>query len=245
MKPFELFEVADKKNMDRLKNIVSESLKSYGFPEGCDLEELHLYIDKTDVNNARLSCFHHLNSCNWLEIVTCEFLSNAQKCLGPDLLIQKSINVSIQLPNDETSILPMHSDCNSGDSPYQLNIWIPLTDAEGTASMFILDTKRSMEGLITIVNGRECQLLPNVDDYVDIKYGEYIIFSPAFLHGNCLNSTSKTRVSLNLRFASMYLERLSSAELDRSFGAYYKVWHESKWSMLSEMAARVIKTTFR
>jgi sporadic carbohydrate cluster 2OG-Fe(II) oxygenase len=243
MKPFERYKIRDNANIDHLKNIVCEPLRSYGFPEGGNLEDLHLYINSSNVNNARLSCFHRLNSSNWLEIVTSEFLTNAQECLGPELLIQKAINVSIQLPNDETSVLPIHSDCNSGDSPYKLNIWIPLTAARETASMFILDTQRSIEGLRAIVKGREPEISTNVSDYVNLQYGEYIIFHPAFLHGNCVNKTEHTRVSLNLRFASTLLERLSSADLGRSFGAYYRVWSESKWKVLSELAIRVIQKT--
>ena len=66
-----------------------------------------------------------------------ECMDAIRNILGPDVLIQKNINVSIQMPNDESSILNAHSDCSSGDSPFEWVIWIPVTDAYETNSMFI------------------------------------------------------------------------------------------------------------
>lgn len=241
MKPFEVFRFRDDSNLTYLTERVRESLVPFGFPNHASLRELHQYLAIKDLNDARLSCFNNLNASNWYEVISSELLSRAQACLGPDLLIQKSINVSIQLPNDETSILPIHSDCNSGDSPYQLNIWIPLGDVFGTASMFILDAERSIKGIKKIIEGGSLEITPRDDDFVKLRYGEYLIFHPAFLHGNTVNLTNITRISLNLRFASIPLECLSSADISRSFGAYYRVWCESKWKSLSDMVVRALE----
>ena len=48
---------------------------------------------------------------------------------GNELMMQTKINLSIQLPNDETSLLPIHSDVWQGDSPFEINLWIPLVTA--------------------------------------------------------------------------------------------------------------------
>ena len=35
-------------------------------------------------------------------------------------------------------LLPLHSDVWSGDSPYEIVVWLPLVNCFGTKSMFIL-----------------------------------------------------------------------------------------------------------
>ena len=51
------------------------------------------------------------------------------------------INLSIQFPNDNSSLLPIHSDVWSGDSPYEINLWVPLVNCYKTKSMYILEQK--------------------------------------------------------------------------------------------------------
>ena len=52
--------------------------------------------------------------------------------------MQLRINLSIQMPKDDSSLLPIHSDVWSGDSPFEGVIWIPLVDCYKTKSMYIL-----------------------------------------------------------------------------------------------------------
>ena len=63
-----------------------------------------------------------------------------------DLLVTKlqckKINLSIQIPNDTKSMLPMHSDIYAGESPFEVVVWIPLMDVKkSTHSMFITNPK--------------------------------------------------------------------------------------------------------
>ena len=60
---------------------------------------------------------------------------------GNELSMQKKINLSIQMPRDESSILPIHSDVWSGNSPFEIVVWMPLVDCSKTKSMFILPYK--------------------------------------------------------------------------------------------------------
>ena len=52
--------------------------------------------------------------------------------------MQLRINLSIQMPNDTSSLLPIHSDVWSGDSPFEAVVWLPLVNCYKTKSMFIL-----------------------------------------------------------------------------------------------------------
>ena len=52
--------------------------------------------------------------------------------------MQKNISLSIQMPKDKSSVLPIHSDVWSGVSPFDIVVWIPLVDCYNTKSMYIL-----------------------------------------------------------------------------------------------------------
>ena len=41
-------------------------------------------------------------------------------------------------------------------------------------------------------------------NFLELNYGECLIFSPTLFHGNVLNETSITRVSLNCRFKNLF-----------------------------------------
>ena len=82
--------------------------------------------------------YAQLNKQDWILDKMFElFNSQIKLILGDELAVQKKVNLSIQLPNDNSSILPMHSDFFSGESIYQLNLWLPLVSVNKTSSMFI------------------------------------------------------------------------------------------------------------
>ena len=58
--------------------------------------------------------------------------------VGNELVMQKKINLSIQLPEDQDSLLAVHSDVWSGDSPFEVVVWLPLVNCFRTKSMYIL-----------------------------------------------------------------------------------------------------------
>ena len=62
---------------------------------------------------------------------------------GNELVMQRKVNLSIQLSNDDSSLLPLHSDVWSGCSPFEVVLWIPMVNCEKTNSMYIL-SKRIM-----------------------------------------------------------------------------------------------------
>ena len=45
--------------------------------------------------------------------------------VGSEIAKSKS-NLSIQYPNDDKSVLSIHTDFFSGESLFQVNLWIPL-----------------------------------------------------------------------------------------------------------------------
>ena len=62
--------------------------------------------------------------------------------VGNELAMQNKINLSIQFPNDASSLLPLHSDTWDGDSPFESVLWLPLVNCFKTKSMFILKSSK-------------------------------------------------------------------------------------------------------
>ena len=57
--------------------------------------------------------------------------------------MQRRVNLSIQLPRDNSSLLPIHSDIWGGNSPFDLVVWVPLVDCYKTKSMYLLPPSKA------------------------------------------------------------------------------------------------------
>ena len=79
---------------------------------------LHKNINSDEINDFRLEVINEVNSKKELRelyyLVAKKYLNSL---VGNELAMQLRVNVSIQLPNDKSSLLPLHSDVWSGDSP--------------------------------------------------------------------------------------------------------------------------------
>jgi len=153
------------------------------------------------------------------------------------------LNLSIQLPGDESSQLDLHSDCWSGDTPFQVNLWIPLTQCFASNSMFLLSEEKTQR-CIRLVNEKptlDRNLLSSFvleDDFLNLPKGKAVIFNPGLIHGNIPNQTDQTRVSINVRFKNVFSPDASSEHASRSVGSYYRKFHISEWT---ELAIRLHK----
>lgn len=223
------------KLVDFFKKSFQESLNLYlNKVVKNDLSDLHKLFDKRSINDFRMYAFNNLNQTNYTEIIHKYFFSEISSILGPEILIQNKVNLSIQMPDDESSILPIHSDTWAGDSFYQINLWLPITDSFETNSMFLFDYLKTKEATVELyknLNSKYDILNKYVsnEDFVKTKYGEFILFNPAMLHGNVLNKTNKTRISLNLRFKSLNAPGSSLGIRSRDDLAYFKIFNISKF----------------
>lgn len=158
--------------------------------------------------------------------------------VGNELAMQRTCNLSIQIPGDAGSVLPLHADVWSGNSPYEVVLWLPLVDCYRTKSMFLLPYPESVAiydefkrySLLTTE-----ELYRVVEDrlvWLDVPAGQGVIFWHGLLHGNRVNEEAETRWTLNVRFKSL-LTPYGSKQLGESFlpitvrpatrfGAYYR-----------------------
>jgi len=209
--------------------------------EACELSQLHSYLEIKELNDLRMKTFQHINDLEWQELLKLNCFDQVRKLLGPDLLIQKKINLSIQMPGDKQSILPEHSDCSSGDSPFEIVLWIPITDCFDTNSIFIYGSDESRVFYSNVMNGTNDSLDPNLCKSLSLSYGEYLLFPPTLIHGNTLNTTDFTRISLNVRIKSIFSPYIASQTPDRKFGAYYNVWNKTEMFDWNHEIYRLLK----
>jgi sporadic carbohydrate cluster 2OG-Fe(II) oxygenase len=227
-KNYKVFEF-DKTKINIILRIIKKVINSQNNKFNGNLNELHNYINKKNINSLRLKCFQKINLINWKKIIREISFQELVNILGPDLQVQSKINLSIQMPGDKSSVLTGHSDSWSSDTPFQINLWIPLTDAYDSNSMFIFDDDYSLKVFSKISNKKKVNIKkPKNKDFISIKFGNYVIFNPSCIHGNILNKTPSTRLSLNLRFKSAFSPEPNKYHQDRKFGTYYQNFNKSK-----------------
>jgi len=130
--------------------------------------------------------------------------------VGNELAMQLRVNLSIQLPNDDSSLLPVHSDTWSGDSPFEVVVWLPLVDCYNTKSMYLLPPKlaENLSDNFKLHAEGSSELLFNAikDDvkWMKVNYGEVLVFSQIYPHGNQVNQEDETRWSMNCRFKGLF-----------------------------------------
>lgn len=182
-----------------------------------------LPLERLELNTARLRLIAAINEER--KYLKRNYVALAQNALnelvGNELVMQRNINLSIQLPGDDSSLLPVHCDTWSGDSPYEVVLWVPLVDCYGTNSMFFCDKQVSEEVAKNLSQYKDSEALykaiePHVT-FMDVKYGEALIFTQNIMHGNRINTTNETRWSLNCRFKSLF-----SPYSDKKLGEFFE-----------------------
>tara|TARA_B100000029_G_scaffold395698_1_gene393537 strand:+ start:4897 stop:5730 length:834 start_codon:yes stop_codon:yes gene_type:complete len=206
------------KEMERLRlirNTTAEIVGRYLDHSYDDANELlnnvHRYVTNKELNDLRLHTIQQINNTDWLRPAYFHiFQSRLETLVGNELAMQNSVNLSIQLPMDDSSLLPIHADTWSGNSPFEVVAWLPLVDCYKTKSMFILPPDRTKElyaNFSELSGSTSEDLFKEMEAdliWIDINYGELLIFNQTLPHGNRINTENETRFSMNSRFKSVF-----------------------------------------
>jgi sporadic carbohydrate cluster 2OG-Fe(II) oxygenase len=218
------------KIQNKIINLVSSFL-NINLPIGNSatkvLDSIHHHLHNHDqLNLLRLHIIEKINQENWFRKSFYELVKESiEKIVGNELAMQLRINLSIQIPGDESSLLPIHSDTWSGDSPYEVVAWLPLVDCYGTKTMYLLPPD-SYEKNLNLETAESLKIKTSndlfkliKDDLVwpSVKAGEYMIFNQNLPHGNQVNLESETRWTLNCRFKSIF-----SPYADKKNGEFFE-----------------------
>ncbi len=153
------------------------------------LEYMHYEIDNgSDTpgkeNNSPIhkKFYDNMRGSEFIDIYTRFIEKEIRPQFTGEIVYQKYPTLRIQIANGK-GVPDYHVDVDYNHPVEETNIWLPFTEARGTASIFI-------------------ESEPGKKDYTSqtVYYGEYITFEGGKLaHGNEVNITGKTRVSIDMR----------------------------------------------
>ncbi len=186
-------------------------------------DQTHQYVTVAGLNSFRMELIRRLTASTHLKTWLYHLAKEPLHLLvGNELAMQRALNLSIQLPEDTSSILPLHSDVWSGNSPYEVVFWLPLVDCYRTRSMYVLPRVLSDPVLADFKRYSALsaeafyQELESQVQFVDVPLGQGLIFSHSIIHGNRINQEGLSRWSMNIRFKSL-LSPYGSKEVGESF----------------------------
>jgi sporadic carbohydrate cluster protein (TIGR04323 family) len=152
--------------------------------------------------------------------------------LVPPIAIQRYLNVRIMVPDKPQGVFPFHTGLLYGHGPGSRSLWMPLTDvtseASRSASLQIIGVERSRE-LIRQASADRLSVAEMTELFgresfgVRAGPGKVLFFTQENIHGNFVNVTGKTRVSIDFRLAeSRYGDQLARKIL----GGYFEIMSE-------------------
>ena len=172
------------------------------------LNNIHKKIKVNNLNDFRLNLIKKMSKSQTFRENFYQISKNlVDMIVGNEVVMQKNISLSIQMPKDDSSLLPVHSDVWSGCSPFEVVLWVPLENVYKTKSMFILNKKQNTSYYKNFYKYEDSDKLQkkinNKIKWLNINYGQGLIFIHQLMHGNKVNKTNETRWSFNCRFKSL------------------------------------------
>jgi len=174
------------------------------------LNHIHEIVSVTELNDFRLKVITEMNrDVSFREMYFKVGRDSLIALAGNELAMQRRINLSIQFPKDDSSLLPIHADVWAGDSPYEIVLWLPLVNCYATKSMYIIDAEtdeKTQANFNQFSNKSSEDLYQSVENkakFINVPFEHLLLFSQNVMHGNRVNMEAETRWSLNCRFKSI------------------------------------------
>lgn len=175
------------------------------------LNNIHSLISNSLLNDFRLKVIQKLNSLPQFRLMYFQLAKPyLEAIVGNELAMQQRINLSIQMPEDTSSLLPVHADTWSGDSAFEVVVWLPLVDCYGTKAMYLLppvESAKFSEGFSRRGGSSSESIYESIKSevkWLEVKSGQVLIFDQSLPHGNRVNEELETRWSMNCRFKGVF-----------------------------------------
>lgn len=208
--------VADKEAFTWIQNntaSVAASALKIDEPKNAEkfLNDIHNLVEPSTLNDFRLRVIQGLNALSEFRPMYYRLAKPyLEAIVGNELAMQQRINLSIQMPDDKSSLLPVHADTWSGDSPFEVVVWLPIVDCFGTKAMYLLPPIESAK-FSDEFSSRGGSSSESIFDsirkevkWLEVKSGEVMVFDQSLPHGNRLNEETETRWSMNCRFKGVF-----------------------------------------
>lgn len=175
------------------------------------LDGIHARVTPAALNDFRVGVIHGINALPELRpayfAVARPYL---ESIVGNELAMQQRINLSIQMPGDTSSLLPVHADTWSGDSPYEVVAWLPLVHCYGTKAMYLLPPRHAaaFDAQFSARAGSSSEsafdAMRDRVEWLEVRSGQVLVFDQSLPHGNRVNDEAETRWSMNCRFKGVF-----------------------------------------
>jgi len=185
------------------------------YPQVKDLTLLHEYLDSSQLIEIRKYLESFTRSTSFRQLVD-QFASHVLEKKGyeyEEYMLQLTPGLRIVVPNQlhKNRLLNFHTGYWTGYDNGTNTIWIPLTPAYDTNTLWVTDWDTSHKLMKKIHNeswplGKIQQECERVSWPVEVAVGESWLFNQGHLHGNVNNTTGKTRLSFDFRVAHKNIE---------------------------------------
>lgn len=229
-KGYVIVDVADRGLLDRMRHQIVELVCDHLNIDRPDddsrfLDHIHERVAVEDLNDMRFGTYQRMNAIDWWRPSFFALgRSTIEALVGNELAMQNRINLSVQLPEDNSSLLGIHADVFGGETPFQVVQWLPLVDCYRTKSMFLLPRGKNREIMLRMSefqSGGMAKIHEEVQDdlvQMDVPYGKALIFTPNQLHGGTINHEATTRWSMNARFTGLFTPYTGH---EKKLGSFY------------------------
>ena len=207
--------VEDEEGLEKIQKTVVDLAAKYFKIKSVEnklefLNSINSKVDISDLNNFRMAIINGIKQETWFRPTYFNLAKTAlERIVGNELAMQRGVGLNIQLPEDDSSLLPVHTDVWSGDSPYEVVVWLPLVDCYRTKSMYLMSLNKDREfqkKLSEYKTATAEDIFKSIKDdveFIEIPFGKVLLFSQTLMHGNRINNESETRWSFNCRFKSL------------------------------------------
>ena len=219
-------EKADFHYLELVKCAVEKKFDEYASITGKEVQKLenaHLSISHEKSNDLRLYIMKNLYQNTSFHRNYYNTAKNIIHLLcGNELAMQKRPGLSINLPQNQNDVLPIHADTWNGVSPFELNIWIPLVNCTNSMCLYILKRdsyKRRLNDSKELLRLTSDELFNELRDdltWIPIEYGQILAFDQSLPHGYSLNEEQNTHWSVNCRFKGLH-----TPYWDKKLGEYF------------------------
>lgn len=207
-----------------LSDIVLGCIKNY-YPNVDDLSKLHEVVPSSKVGELVKFVGKDLADTEFYKIFDCLIQDYVIPLVPTDIIVQKFGNIRITIPNQDKigTVLPFHQGRWVGNGLGLRTIWLPFTDAYNSNSLQIIDieTSRNITKRSTSENWSYEKLQDTCMSLckpVNIKEGQFLLFTQENIHGAVPNRTGKTRMSIDVRVL------LRNGQPHRKWpGAYFRI----------------------
>lgn len=211
-----------------------DRIREFGYPIE-DLTTLHTVVPEQDVYVLSKMLCDATNAPEFRTKVNAfirQEIVPQGGLIGP-IAAQRFLNVRIMLPAKPHGVFPFHTGLLYGHGRASRSLWMPLTDLtadeDSSASMHVIHLDRSRE-LILEAADAQLSIQQMTERFgaeshpIQAGPGQVCLFGQEIVHGNFVNETGRTRVSIDFRLA----EARYGDQLARKIpGGYFELLPES------------------